>query len=527
MLEHSSPGEPNNEEDMPDFDKMMQEGYFVDAGEEAENVEYMTIEALNAITNLSPNLAVEINANDEDFTAPKQNPDPKLELKGIHPFFQEYWMQLVGKTEANKEMVLSALLTALSSACGNRVKFFTQDLCPNLYCLMVGPSSISKKSTAMMLGIKPLKVISDEIHDSQWHLRVEYEAEKKDYKERLKEYNKMTKAEQNKVPKPVMPEKPDIPFLSPLYPDETTPETLIDILQQKPDGLFSYHEFGKLLASFESKYMAGFKEKLTEFYDGTSKYYTRVTKEGQVTVKNARLAIIGCSTTQWLNRHLGSEDAFSGFLARFMIVSHRSKPDQLIAWPVSFQPTKEQVQVFRALLSIQDVTLEVDIEAKVYYEDWYTNFVPDIIYPAETMQQPFLTRKCTMIHKIAMINHLLTCLLEKKPINSRISKLSYEQAIPWIDFGKQCLEDALQDIIFSGNALYDKLLETIEKRGKMYEAGGHKLIKITRKKLHKLMGCSKKEYEEALETLVSQGLLNIDTSGSTTYVIRKVTYTSN
>ena len=70
-----------------------------------------------------------------------------------------------------------------------------------------------------------------------------------------------------------------------ILPQDVTPQKLIEILSFKPQGVFFWDEIMSILKSFNRDYMAGAKSMLTELFDRTRDYkketleYTRIVKE--------------------------------------------------------------------------------------------------------------------------------------------------------------------------------------------------------------------------------------------------------
>ena len=275
--------------------------------------------------------------NDEDeiiLCKPENLPDCNLEFSTIHPAFFQYINEFVngGKTEAPAEYVAASLLSAMAAAIGNKatVSIGVHGTKPNLYMLLIGDSTLMRKSTSLAIGTKALQEIS-------WRKQADFSAAKKVWENATKEERKF-------LQKPVDE--------SNLYPDDFSPESLLEKIEMKPDGLIYASELGSLLARMDSGYGHGLKIMLTNIYD-CPPFYDKTTKTaGNNRIESPAINIIGASTLQWLQKHLSGADLLSGFLGRFCVVYRSNYPDNPVALP---QPVKLS-PYWRNLFSFLDKT---------------------------------------------------------------------------------------------------------------------------------------------------------------------------
>jgi hypothetical protein len=418
------------------------------------------------------------NVEVEEIETIEEKKEVLLNLDELHPFFQRYWNRIEGTSEACKEYVLSGLLTVIGSLLGNRVELQNGfGIKPNLYCLLIGDSTFMRKTTSLDCATAELDIIS----------REKGELFAKEYKQYLEELDTWKKGEKR-------PEKPK--SRENLYPQDITPEALLARMAGRPDGLFVFSEMGAFLAKLDTGYMTGFKEKLTEFYDGRNKDYIKETKSGGlVTVKNPCPSLLGCSTFQWLQEHLKESDLGSGFLARFLYVVKRKYPDKGIAIPSYFQ--HDDLSIYRMLDQYSN-TLRMNTEASKLYQAWYDEKRTWAIKQEKNVHS-FLGRILTTCHKIAIIHHAIDDCLTGQRTNE-IGILSYQYAFAWCEFFINNILNCYQELTQEVDYKELKLVECIRKRGK--KEGEYIALSVS--ETCKFTHLKKKELDEIVENLITK-----------------------
>jgi hypothetical protein len=96
-------------------------------------------------------------------------------------------------------------------------------------------------------------------------------------------------------------------------------EGLSEGLRANPKQLIVYPEFGSFLANTEKGYQVPIKTTLTDAYDG-SDLGRALAKSRRGVIKSPRLSILGGSTIDFLERHTEPADWMGGFLARFFTI---------------------------------------------------------------------------------------------------------------------------------------------------------------------------------------------------------------
>ena len=187
---------------------------------------------------------------------------------GILRDYERLWTPT---TDAPRVYHVACGLAVLAAAAENRVylPFGGERIYPNLWMLILGPSSFFRKSTCVSKARKVLGKM---------------------------QYGDSTKG--------------------PLLPDEFSREALLKRLAEKGQGLLTYSEFSGALMQFSRDYMGGTKELLTDLYDCPD-HYTRLVGDKTWELKEVCLSILAASQTDWFLEKLKSGDVRGGFLARF------------------------------------------------------------------------------------------------------------------------------------------------------------------------------------------------------------------
>jgi hypothetical protein len=256
-------------------------------------------------------------------------------------------------TEAPEIYHLFVGMSLIAAACGRNIylPFGSQRIYPNVWVILVGTSSNLKKSTAINIGKTILTNVDPTV----------------------------------------------------ILPTEFSREALLELLQNKPRGLFCWNEFGGVLAQFELNYMAGTKEMMTDLFDCPMEH-RRILKKQEIIITEPCISIVSASTLEWLTSKVKEQDVRSGFLARFIYVPGRSR-SKLLPFPP--RPNLEdRTELIHQLKQIATVKGEVSLtsDARKHYEVWYAD--SDRVLSQETDTErlsPFFSRLQTYAFKFAMI----------------------------------------------------------------------------------------------------------------------------
>lgn len=194
-------------------------------------------------------------------------------------------------TDAPKVFHLAAAYGVLGSVLGRKCctpNFGSRDLYPNIWTVLVAPSSTYRKST--VLGIA-----NDFLSSAQ----------------------------------------------VPILPQEFTPESMVQTLAASPQATFLWEELGGALARLNRDYMGGTKDVLAQLYDCPEEYKRNLTKT-RFDVKNPFISVISATNVDWMTRAANvAADMRGGFLARWSFVPYLSK-DFEMPTPPGMDRTRRQ-----------------------------------------------------------------------------------------------------------------------------------------------------------------------------------------
>lgn len=273
-------------------------------------------------------------------------------------FIERYTAWAEGFTDAPPQFHRFVAYWVLSTLLGRRVYMHLGDerLFPNLWLVVLAPSSFYRKSTALSIGSRMASSVNKEL----------------------------------------------------LLPSEWSQECFITLMSQQSHGAMVCYEFRGLLAQLQKDYNFGAQSLLTELYDCPPEY---VRKKGTTEVKEFRieqpyLTILGASTLEWLINSVQSGDIAGGFLARFLFVSADHKDKVLAIQPPA--PENERLIVRTALEEALKVEGEMrySAEAEQHYRSWYARFVDEAEKAPEGVRA-FFPRLTAYAHKFAMLEAVL------------------------------------------------------------------------------------------------------------------------
>jgi hypothetical protein len=281
---------------------------------------------------------------------------------------------------------LSVLAATLETRC--YLPFGGDRIYPNLWCIILGPSSFFRKSSCLAKGRKTL-----------------------------------------------VRANPDA-----LLPDEFSREALLKRLSTRGQGLLTYSEFSGALATFGRDYMSGTKELLTDLYDSPESY-TRVVGPTEFKATNVCLPILAASQTGWFLEKLKGGDIRGGFLARFSFWPAFEKR-RFLAFPPEpditlFREVVRDLQLLAAE-SPRACSLGPGVEAR--YAKWLEKHERELHgHPRGDDLSPFWSRLSIMTLKFAML------LQASHDGATEITLDVLERALALTDFLKRALGYLFQD----------------------------------------------------------------------------------
>jgi hypothetical protein len=300
------------------------------------------------------------------------------------PDYEEYW---IPTTDAPRVYHVACALAVVSAIVERRVylPFGGERLYPNLWILILGPSSFYRKSTCIA---KARRTIA-RLYDNEQH--------------------------------------------GPLLPDEFSREALLKRLSERAQGLLTYSEFSGALATFGRDYMAGTKELLADLYDSPDKY-TRVVGAQSWALHNVHLCILAASQTDWFLEKLKAGDVRGGFLARFTFWPAFEKPRFLAVPP---EPDRALgARLLARLNSLRQVSGAAVLGSaeQATYSAWIERHERELHGSSHVGElSPFWSRLSITTLKLAILIQLA------HDQSLTISAAALERAIALTEFLKSCL----------------------------------------------------------------------------------------
>lgn len=233
-------------------------------------------------------------------------------------FLRDYVEYAYELTDAPSIYHLFTGLVLISMAIGNKcyLPFGALNIYPNLYVLILGPSSFFRKTYSISIGRHILERVDENL----------------------------------------------------CLPDEFSLEKLIEKLSENPQGLLIWPEFGATLQYFERSYMLGAKEFITDLFDCRPRY-VRELKGNKYVIERPCVSILAASTPEWLTSRVRGDDIKGGFFSRFIYVT-ATKKEKRVAIPPEPNKTFENRMII-ALNKFREMSGSFDIEEiKGIYEEW-------------------------------------------------------------------------------------------------------------------------------------------------------------
>jgi len=202
-----------------------------------------------------------------------------LDTRILPPILQEYLAQCDTITDACSGAKLSAVLPVMAANIGNRVYMMNNSsrLYCNIWSMIIGPSSISRKTTVIRLA----KNLIDPYEESLSELEIE-------------EYLKST-----------------------LLMTDVTMAKFLQMLSLNPNRLFMQSEVSAWLKTMNRNWNSGMKQALTDLYDGVDKDIVNMDRCERI--RKPAFSIVAGTTEGWFMDELKSNsDQQSGFLQRFI-----------------------------------------------------------------------------------------------------------------------------------------------------------------------------------------------------------------
>jgi hypothetical protein len=363
---------------------------------------------------------------------------------------RDYEMLWTPTSDAPRVYHIPCGLVVIATAVENRIylPFGGDRIYPNLWALILGPSSFFRKTTCISKARKTIGKI-------------------------------------------YQPHEGDTAAAGPLLPDEFSREALLRRLSERGQGLLTYSEFSGALAAFGRDYMSGTRETLSDLYDAPESY-TRLVGEKTFTIKQPCLSILAASQTDWFLEKVKGGDIRGGFLARFSFWPAFNK-NRFLAVP----PPPDQQLANALVKQLNDIrklkgAIEIPPAVQGQYAKWLERHEQSLQGQERAADlSPFWSRLSIMTLKIA------TLLQVSHNQQLCLTADSMERAIALTEFLKGSLRQLFAEEFAFSKDMQDRqrVLRAIQKR-----PDG-----VARRDLMRASSLLMRQFDGIIDTLIAEG----------------------
>lgn len=271
-------------------------------------------------------------------------------------------------------------------------------------------------------------------------------------------------------------------------------------------GLVKIDELKGFMDRVKTKtYMEGFLQDLSSLYDGDALNRRKgIDKPERFIVDDPFLNMMAACSTDWLYASIQSGDISGGFLARFIWVVYEEKVERPSAFPK--RPDKEKfAQLIYKLNRMRDFIGEIDfsVEGRDFYEKWYGDFYS---HHQGGLWDANYHRAAIIVQKLAALN----ALMRSEAMDMSLPGSTIQIITKDVQLATLLIEDTLRnfDKITIGINKFDTLTKKVLKFVVHKEKTSRKLV------LQGVRGISSKFLTDILTTLEQSGAIEISDDGS-------------
>jgi hypothetical protein len=185
---------------------------------------------------------------------------------------------------------------------------------------------------------------------------------------------------------------------------EWSHEKLLEDIKNKPHCLMVYDECRSFFDACAKKYNEGIMSALTTLWAEDT--YSRTTKGSNVEIREAYICFGGASTAEWMTESIKDKNSaiLSGFLPRFLLVGAPKIQEKVFPFPPPYDRIKRQGLIDQ-LGRIAQFSGEIHYseDGRKDYERWYLEFYRRL-EKADALAQPFLNKLLMVYsHRLAII----------------------------------------------------------------------------------------------------------------------------
>lgn len=400
------------------------------------------------------------------------------EIKKLEPTFAEDYVTWA--TEATDacpdyhELSAFMLLSMLGSA-GMKLATSYGVMYPNLWGMVLGDSTLTRKTTAMKLALSFVDEVDRDL----------------------------------------------------LLASDGSAEGLMTGLASRSEMVSIYFrdELAGLFDSMARKdYMAGMAEMFTQLYD-VPPFYARKLRKETITVSLPVFIFFGGGIRDKMYTHINESMILSGFIPRFLVVSGDAEMSRIRpTGPATMQGTEKRDELLKRLrkfhanytktaeieLAGQTTTIPSTVEVFLDNEAWerYAEIEVQMIEAAQASSLSMLALPCfERLSRSILKMSMLVAAMRNDPDNNTIQVLSDDVAVA-AKYGQRWGQHTIDLLLNSGRSTTQRLLDNILTYIRQHPG-------VSRGRLMQVYRLTRREMDEVQSTLEDRGEIKITRSGKT------------
>lgn len=269
-------------------------------------------------------------------------------------WLKDYQDWCISCTDAPKKFHHWTGLSLLGSVVGSKVYLPVgmNNIYPNLWLVLVAPSSSFRKSTCVSIAKNTLMGVDHE-----------------------------------KV-----------------LPEEWSAESLLALLERTPASTLYSSEFYSFTAMLNRGYMEAAKPLLTDIYDVPGRLIRHLNSR-IIEINRPALSILSATTVEWMLTRMQEDDFAGGFIPRFIVIPAKNK-EKTVALPDEADKV-EHAHLIKRLENIgkREGAIRIDDDATYIYEKWYRSIEEQYLHGQELniLFSGYFHRLMTSCLKIALL----------------------------------------------------------------------------------------------------------------------------
>jgi hypothetical protein len=288
-----------------------------------------------------------------------------------------------------------------------------------------------------------------------------------------------------------------------LLPASFSQEALLERLSQCNVGLFVVQEFAAFQALLSRDYNSGAEQTLTELYDVPEIFERRLRKNDGFTLKHPCVTILGASSPDWFAQAFKGNSLRGGWLARFLFAPSRAAGE-----PIGNPGPRDvglEAGLAGHLRQVMELHGRFDTRAVA---SQYDAFARKCRLAARESAEfgGMRSRGPVMAQKVAMLVHV-----SRDPTTTALDEDDMARAITFIENTHKAAEYYLTNEVAHDvkDAQRLRIVEIVRSKG------GRVQWSVVLKNSH----MDKLEFQRAIDTMIDNGTLVLETEGRVRFVV--------